>query len=177
MNLFLAELGQAVAPGTHGIVLMDKAGWHTSGDLVVRKTLVWSSCRPTRLNSIRPSGYGCTSEKIASRTAFSRPPARSSTPVVTLGIGYSAKPDAFDPYVLIPGSNGSATNQASISREFFPYANPPAAVVGGMREFGKPRPTLRSQDAIRLLKIFDTSCRTRDCLPERRENLAARRLA
>ena len=35
MNLFLAELGQAVAPGAHGIVLMDKAGWHTAGDLVV----------------------------------------------------------------------------------------------------------------------------------------------
>lgn len=35
MNLFLAELSQAVAPGAHGIVLMDKAGWHTAGDLVV----------------------------------------------------------------------------------------------------------------------------------------------
>lgn len=39
MNLFLAELGQAVAPGAHGIVLMDKAGWHTSGDLVVPQNL------------------------------------------------------------------------------------------------------------------------------------------
>jgi DDE superfamily endonuclease len=39
MNLFLAELGQAVAPGAHGIVLMDKAGWHTSGELVVPENL------------------------------------------------------------------------------------------------------------------------------------------
>jgi hypothetical protein len=39
MNLFLAELGQAVAPGAHGIVLMDKAGWHTAGDLVVPENL------------------------------------------------------------------------------------------------------------------------------------------
>ena len=39
MNLFLAELGQAVAPAAHGIVLMDKAGWHTSGDLVVPENL------------------------------------------------------------------------------------------------------------------------------------------
>jgi hypothetical protein len=39
MNLFLAELGQAVAPGAHRIVLMDKAGWHTSGDLVVPENL------------------------------------------------------------------------------------------------------------------------------------------
>ena len=39
MNLFLAELAQAVAPGAHGIVLMDKAGWHTAGDLVVPENL------------------------------------------------------------------------------------------------------------------------------------------
>src|SRR6516225_5465796 len=39
MNLFLAELGQAVAPGAHGIVLIDKTGWHASGDLVVPKNL------------------------------------------------------------------------------------------------------------------------------------------
>jgi hypothetical protein len=35
---------------------------------------------------------------------------------VTPGIGCSAKPDAFDPCVPIPGSNGSATNQVSYSR-------------------------------------------------------------
>jgi len=35
MNLFLAELAQAVAPGTHAVVLMDKAGWHIADDLVV----------------------------------------------------------------------------------------------------------------------------------------------
>ena len=62
----------------------------------------------------RSSGYGCISETIASRTAFSRPLARSSIPVATLGIGCSAKPDAFDPCVPIPGSNGSAINQVGI---------------------------------------------------------------
>ena len=39
MNLFLAELSQAVTPGAHGLVLMDKAGWHTSDDLVVPTNL------------------------------------------------------------------------------------------------------------------------------------------
>jgi transposase len=39
MNLFLAELAQAVAPGAQGVVLMDKAGWHTAGDLVVPENL------------------------------------------------------------------------------------------------------------------------------------------
>jgi len=39
MNLFLAELSQAVAPDAHGIVLMDKAGWHTAGELCVPENL------------------------------------------------------------------------------------------------------------------------------------------
>lgn len=39
MNLFLAELSQAVAPGAHAVVLTDKAGWHTAGDLVVPENL------------------------------------------------------------------------------------------------------------------------------------------
>jgi hypothetical protein len=35
----LAELSQAVTPGAHAIVLMDKAGWHIAGDLVVPANL------------------------------------------------------------------------------------------------------------------------------------------
>jgi len=39
MNLFLAELAQAVAPGAHAVVLMDKAGWHIAGDFVLPANL------------------------------------------------------------------------------------------------------------------------------------------
>jgi hypothetical protein len=39
MNLFLAELTQAVAPGAHAIVLIDKAGWHIADDLMVSANL------------------------------------------------------------------------------------------------------------------------------------------
>ncbi|HEY3908606.1 MAG TPA: hypothetical protein VGM07_01795 [Stellaceae bacterium] len=39
MNLFLAKLAQGLAPGAHGVVLMDKAGRHTAGDLVVPENL------------------------------------------------------------------------------------------------------------------------------------------
>ncbi len=39
MTLFLAELSQAVAPGAHAVVLMDKADWHIAGDLVVPANL------------------------------------------------------------------------------------------------------------------------------------------
>jgi len=39
MNLFLAELSQAVAPRAHGIALLEKAGLHTAGDLVLPANL------------------------------------------------------------------------------------------------------------------------------------------
>jgi hypothetical protein len=85
-----------------------------SHDRHYRPALFWSSCRPIRPNSTRSSGYGCISETTASRTAFSSPLARSSTPVVRTGIGCSTKPGAFDPCVPTPGSNGSAINQVGI---------------------------------------------------------------
>jgi transposase len=35
MSLHLAEIALAIAPGAHGVVLMDQAGWHMSGKLAV----------------------------------------------------------------------------------------------------------------------------------------------
>lgn len=35
MNLHLAEIGRAVAPGAHAVLVFDGAGWHTSPALVV----------------------------------------------------------------------------------------------------------------------------------------------
>jgi len=35
MSLHLAEISQAVAPGSHAVVLLDQAGWHQSKRLVV----------------------------------------------------------------------------------------------------------------------------------------------
>ena len=35
MTLHLAEIAKAVAPGAHALVLLDRAGWHLSGKLVV----------------------------------------------------------------------------------------------------------------------------------------------
>ena len=45
MNLFLVELSQAVAPGAHGILLMDKAGWRSP-----RKREASTQSRPSRLD-------------------------------------------------------------------------------------------------------------------------------
>src|SRR4051812_43413775 len=39
MSLHLAEVAQAVAPGAHGVLLMDRAGWHRAKDLVVPDNL------------------------------------------------------------------------------------------------------------------------------------------
>ncbi|CAH2605697.1 protein of unknown function (plasmid) [Rhodovastum atsumiense] len=35
MNLHLAEIATAVAPGAHAVLLLDQAGWHTSARLIV----------------------------------------------------------------------------------------------------------------------------------------------
>ncbi len=35
MTLHLAEIAKAVAPGAHAVLVLDGAGWHGSGDLVV----------------------------------------------------------------------------------------------------------------------------------------------
>lgn len=35
MSLHLAEIALMVAPGSHAVVLMDQAGWHTTGKLAV----------------------------------------------------------------------------------------------------------------------------------------------
>lgn len=35
MELHLAEIAQAVAPGAHAVLIVDQAGWHTSPKLVV----------------------------------------------------------------------------------------------------------------------------------------------
>jgi len=78
------------------------------------KISAWCSCRPTRPNSIRSSGCGCISETIACRTVSFAPPMRSSTAVVTPGIGCSPKPAASARCAPIPGSDMSLINQVGI---------------------------------------------------------------
>src|SRR5512132_3952426 len=54
MSLHLAEVSQAVAPGAHGVMLMDRAGWHRAQDLVVpdNLTLVLLPARAPELNPV-----------------------------------------------------------------------------------------------------------------------------
>jgi DDE superfamily endonuclease len=39
MGLHLAEISHHVAPGAHGVVVLDRAGWHGAGDLAVPDNL------------------------------------------------------------------------------------------------------------------------------------------
>jgi transposase len=54
MSLHLAEVSQAVAPGAHGVMLMDRAGWHRAKDLIVpdNLTLVLLPARAPELNPV-----------------------------------------------------------------------------------------------------------------------------
>lgn len=54
MNLHLAEIAQAVAPGAHAVVLLDQAGWHLSKGLVVPDniTLVPLPAKAPELNPV-----------------------------------------------------------------------------------------------------------------------------
>lgn len=46
MNLHLAEISNAVAPGAHAVLVMDQAGWHTSTKLVVPDNITVVSLPP-----------------------------------------------------------------------------------------------------------------------------------
>ena len=54
MQLHLEEIGRTVARGAHAVLLLDRAGWHTTGQLVVPKnlTLVLLPSRAPELNPV-----------------------------------------------------------------------------------------------------------------------------
>ena len=53
MQLHLEEISLAVAPGSHGVVIMDRAGWHETKKLIVPEnlTIVLLPARSLELNS------------------------------------------------------------------------------------------------------------------------------
>ena len=54
MQLHLEEISRSVARGAHAVLLLDRAGWHTSGRLVVPKniTLILLPSRAPELNPV-----------------------------------------------------------------------------------------------------------------------------
>ena len=53
MQLHLDEISRHIARKAHGVVLMDRAGWHTSGELKVPSIARSLICRRARWSSIR----------------------------------------------------------------------------------------------------------------------------
>ncbi|PKL61023.1 MAG: IS630 family transposase, partial [Methanomicrobiales archaeon HGW-Methanomicrobiales-2] len=49
MNLHLAEIARAVAPGAHALLVLDGAGWHASRDLVVPDNITLLPLQPAEL--------------------------------------------------------------------------------------------------------------------------------
>src|SRR3712207_2520831 len=47
MSLHLAEVAQAVAPGAHGVMLMDRAGWHRPGPRRARQSHAGAAASPS----------------------------------------------------------------------------------------------------------------------------------
>jgi len=54
MQLHLEEISRAVAGGAHAVLLLDRAGWHTTANLIVPKnlTLVFLPSRAPELNPV-----------------------------------------------------------------------------------------------------------------------------
>ncbi len=54
MQLHLDEIARTVATGAHAVLLLDRAGWHTTGELAVPKnlTLIFLPSRAPELNPV-----------------------------------------------------------------------------------------------------------------------------
>jgi hypothetical protein len=93
---------------------MDKAGWHTSGDLVVPEnlSLVFLPPYSPELNPIERLWLHLRDNRLSHRVF------QTTGEIVDTccdaWIGCWTKPDAFDPCVPIPGSARSAINQAGM---------------------------------------------------------------
>jgi hypothetical protein len=90
---------------------MDKAGWHTSGDLVVPEnlSLVFLPPYSPELNPIERLWLQSPRQSLLALRFPDHWRDRRQL------LRCSAKPVAFDPCVPIPGSNRSAINQVGIS--------------------------------------------------------------
>jgi hypothetical protein len=55
MNLHLAEIATQIAPGAHAVLLVDQAGWHLSGRLIVPSNITLIPF-PAKCPGVEPAG-------------------------------------------------------------------------------------------------------------------------
>jgi hypothetical protein len=94
MQAMLDELAQAVSPGAHAVVLMDR-GWHVARDLIMPANLTPVFLPPysPELNAIERAGCICAS--ASSRTGSGPATTPSSMPAAPPGTRCSPRPAAF----------------------------------------------------------------------------------
>ncbi|MCA3640970.1 MAG: IS630 family transposase, partial [Methylobacterium sp.] len=85
MQLHIDEIALHVARNAHAVLLLDRAGWHTTGNLAWPKnvTPILLPSRSPELNPVEQVWRFCA--PTTSQTAFSRPTTTSSTRLATRG--------------------------------------------------------------------------------------------
>jgi hypothetical protein len=114
MQAMLDELAQAVSPGAHAVVPMDRAGWHVAKDLTVPANLTPVFLPPysPELNAIERIWLYLAS--ASSRTGSGRATTTSSMPAARPGTRSSTKPVASVPSAPSTGPNRSVLNGVGI---------------------------------------------------------------
>ena len=117
MQLHLDEISRNVADGAHAVLLLDRAGWHTTSKLDVPGNITRSSCPPGRRSSTRSRTSGSICARIGSQTPCSKTTTQSSTPHAPLGENSSLNPKRSHP-------SECATGLTSVTRyDLWYYAN------------------------------------------------------
>jgi DDE superfamily endonuclease len=118
MQAMRDEVAQAVSPGVHGVVLMDRAGRHIAKDLAVPANLTPLFLPPysPELNAIEQV-WIYLRERFLSHTASDPPTTTSSMPAVQPATRCSPRPAAFaPPSAPSLGPRRSALNQVGMRR-------------------------------------------------------------
>ena len=69
MNKYLEEIAKAVSPGAHAVLVLDGAGWHGSGELVIPENITLLTLPPysPELNPVETVWDHLRQNKLANR--------------------------------------------------------------------------------------------------------------
>ena len=109
MQLHLDEISRNVAKGAHTVLILDRAGWHTTGKLDVPDNItpIFLPSRAPELNPVETSGSICA--RTGSQTPCSKTTTRSSTPHAPPG-------ETSSPSLKRSRPSASATGPTSVRR-------------------------------------------------------------
>ena len=109
MQLHLDEISRNVATGAHAVLLLDSAGWRTTGKLDVPDNItpIFLPSRAPKLNRSRTSG------SISARTGFQTPCSKTTTPSST---PHAPHGESSSPNPKPSHPSECATGRMSVSR-------------------------------------------------------------